>query len=68
MKTLDVTSVIERKRNGLPRFVCIPMSKADPWKLKATTTVDVTLNGVDIGRRSLKRWDESQLLVCGSYQ
>lgn len=58
MKIINVTSVIEHKRNGLPRFVCIPMSKVDLWKLKATSTVEVTLNGVDIGRRSLKRWDD----------
>jgi hypothetical protein len=34
------------------------MSKVDPWKIKGTTTVEVTMNGVDIGRRSLKRWDD----------
>jgi hypothetical protein len=56
MKTLNVTSTIEHKRKGLPRFVCIPMSRVDPWKLQGTTTVEVTMNGVNIGRRSLKRW------------
>jgi hypothetical protein len=34
------------------------MAKVDPWKLQGTTTVEVTLNGVNIGRRSLKRWDD----------
>ena len=34
------------------------MDKVDPWRLQGTTTVEVTINGVDIGRRSLKRWDE----------
>jgi len=34
------------------------MSKVDPWKLQGTTTVEVTINGVNIGRRSLKRWDD----------
>ncbi len=58
MKTLNVTSTIEHKHEGLPRFVCIPMSKVDPWKLQGTTTVEVTMNGVNIGRRSLKRWDD----------
>ena len=57
MKTLNVTSTIEHKHKDLPRFVCIPMSKVDPWKLQGTTTVEVTMNGADIGRRSLKRWD-----------
>jgi hypothetical protein len=58
MKILNVTSSIEHKHEGLPRFICIPMSKVDPWKLQGTTTVEVTMNGVDIGRRSLKRWDD----------
>jgi hypothetical protein len=58
MNTLNVTSTIEHKHEGLPRFVCIPMSKVDPWKLQGTTTVEVTMNGVNIGRRSLKRWDD----------
>jgi len=34
------------------------MSQVDPWKLQGTTTVEVTMNGVDIGRRCLKRWDD----------
>jgi hypothetical protein len=58
MKTLNLTSVIERKYGGLPRFVCIPISQVDPWRLQGTTTVEVTMNGVNIGRRSLKRWDD----------
>ena len=58
MKTLDFTSTIEHKHEGLPRFVCVPMAKVDPWKLHGTTTVEVTMNGVNIGRRSLKRWDD----------
>jgi hypothetical protein len=58
MKTLDITSTIERKHENLPRFVCIPMKEVDRWKLQTTTTVEVTMNGVNIGRRSLKRWDD----------
>jgi hypothetical protein len=34
------------------------MKKVDPWKLQGTTTVEVTMNGVNIGRRSLKRWED----------
>ena len=30
----------------------------DPWKLTGTTTVEGTINDTDLGRRSLKRWDE----------
>src|SRR5882672_12263337 len=58
MKTLNVIATIEHKHKGLPRFVCVPMSEVDPWKLSRTTTVEVNMNGVEIGRRSLKRWDD----------
>src|SRR4030095_2542612 len=58
MKPLNVTSTIEHKHEGLPRFVCIPVSKVDPWKLQGTTTVELTMNGVNVGRRRLKRWDD----------
>jgi hypothetical protein len=36
----------------------VPISKVDPWKLQGTTTVEVTTNGVNVGRRSLKRWGD----------
>ncbi len=58
MKTLNVTSTIEHKHEGLPRFVCIPMKKVDPWQLTGTTTVDLSINDVNVGRRSLKCWDD----------
>jgi len=57
MKILKATSIIEHKHEGLPRFVCIPIAEVDPWKLQSTTTVEVTINGVNVGRRRLKRWD-----------
>lgn len=58
MKPITATSTIEHKHERLPRFVCIPMSRIDPWKLAGTTTVEVTINRVNIGRRSLKRWED----------
>jgi hypothetical protein len=58
MKSLNVISTIEHKHEGLPRFVCIPMKKVDPLGLNGTTTVDLTINGIGVGRRSLKRWDD----------
>jgi hypothetical protein len=57
-KPINVTALVERKYEQFPRFVCIPLAKVAPWKLDATTTVEGTINGVDIGRRSLKRWDD----------
>ena len=58
MKTLSVTSTIEHKHEGLPRFVCIPMEAVDSLRLTGTTTVELSINGVKVGRRSLKRWDD----------
>ena len=57
-ESVEVTTVVEHKHEGLPRFVCIPLDKVAAWNLDATTTVEGTINGVDIGRRSLKRWDD----------
>lgn len=56
--TLNLTSVIEHQHVGLPRFVCIPLDAVAPWKLDTTTTVEGQINGVEIGRRSLKRWED----------
>jgi SAM-dependent methyltransferase len=53
---LVLRTVIERKSAGLPRFVVVPSEVVAPWRLGATTVVDVTLNGRPIGRRSLKHW------------
>jgi hypothetical protein len=58
MKPLNVISTIEHKHEGLPRFVCIPLKEISPWNLAATTTVELCINGVNVGRRSLKRWDD----------
>ena len=47
---------MERKADGLPRYVVVPAELVAPWKLEATTPVEVTLGDVSVGRRSLKRW------------
>jgi hypothetical protein len=56
-KSLKVTATVEGKYEQFPRFVCIPLASVSPWKLEGTTTIECTINGVEIGRRSLKRWD-----------
>jgi len=58
MKTLSVIATIEHKHEGLPRFVCLPEKDIAPWKLKATTTVELSINNIKVGRRTLKHWDE----------
>ncbi|HSS18483.1 MAG TPA: YdeI/OmpD-associated family protein [Pyrinomonadaceae bacterium] len=55
---VNVTATVEHKYEGLPRFICIPLSKVAPWKITATTTVEGEINGLALGRRSLKHWDD----------
>ncbi|HET6974713.1 MAG TPA: YdeI/OmpD-associated family protein [Pyrinomonadaceae bacterium] len=58
MKEITVSSKVIRHQPQFSRLVTIPLEKIAPWKLDATTTVEGTINGIELGRRSLKRWDE----------
>ena len=51
-----VRTEVERKDPSLPRFVVVPAARVAAWKLQETTVVEVALEGVPLGRRSLKRW------------
>lgn len=51
---------IERKHARMPAFVVVPATRVARWKISATTTVEGTLDGVALGRRSLKRWDDER--------
>lgn len=53
-----IESTVERKDPSLPRFVVVPDDAVADWRLEGTTMVDVTIDGTDVGRRSLKRWRE----------
>ena len=57
-KQISVVTKVIRHNPQFSRLVTIPLEEIEPWKLKGTTTVEGTINGVDLGRRSLKRWDE----------
>jgi predicted DNA-binding antitoxin AbrB/MazE fold protein len=57
-KEITVTSTVIRHNSQFSRLVTIPLDKIEPWKLTGTTTVEGTINDVELGRRSLKRWDE----------
>jgi hypothetical protein len=63
MGELEARVAIERKHEGMAAFVVVPASKVAPWKLSATTTVEGTLDGIPLGRRSLHRWDERRWFV-----
>ena len=60
MKEIVVTSKVIRHHPQFARLVTIPLEKVAAWKLTSTTTVEGTINGIDLGRRSLKRWDERE--------
>ena len=60
---LDVSATIERKQPRLPRFVVIPASSVAPWKISQTTTVEGTINSHDLGRRSIKKWDNDRWFI-----
>lgn len=59
-KTLTCSVQIERHDPGLPRYVVVPSSVVRPWRLEGTTVVEGTLDGTDLGRRTMKRWDEER--------
>jgi hypothetical protein len=61
--SIQLTAVIARKDPRLPRFVVVPSSAIDAWKLTQTTVVEGTMNGHDLGRRSMKKWDERRWFI-----
>jgi hypothetical protein len=61
--TIRVTAVVERKHAELPRFVVVPSKAVASWGLERTTVVEGTLNSVEMGRRTIKRWDEQRSFI-----
>ena len=59
-KEITVTSKVIRHNPQFSRLVTIPLDTIEPWKLTGTTTVEGTINDTDLGRRSLKRWDDRE--------
>ena len=57
-KQISVVTRVIKHNPEFCRLVTIPLEAVEPWKLSGTTTVEGTINGTDLGRRSLKRWDE----------
>lgn len=65
-KKVSVVSLlceVERKDRRLPRFMVVPAQLLDEWKLDGTTVIEATVNGVAVGRRSLKKWDDDRWFV-----
>src|SRR6476661_4403786 len=57
-KQIKVTSIVIRHNPQFSRLVTIPLDVIAPWKIEHTTVIEGTINGVHLGRRSLKRWDD----------
>jgi len=60
---IEITAIIARKDPRLPRFVVVPSEAVEAWKLAETTTITGSLNGREMGRRSLKKWDDRRWFV-----
>lgn len=54
---------IERKSADLPAYVTVPAARVAAWGIETTTTVEGSLGGVPLGRRSLKRWDSARWFI-----
>jgi len=57
-REIRLTSTVIRHNPQFSRLVTIPLDKVAPWKLNETTIVEGSINEVELGRRSLKRWDD----------
>ena len=57
-KEITVTAKVIRHNPQFSRLVTIPLDKIEPWRLTGTTTVEGTIDETDLGRRSLKLWEE----------
>jgi hypothetical protein len=56
-KHITVTSTVSRHHPQFSRLVTIPLAAISPWKLSDTTVIEGTINATELGRRSMKRWD-----------
>ena len=63
MAAVTIEALVERKQAKLPAFLVLPAARLAKWKLAGTTTIEGTLDGVPLGRRSLKRWDEARWFI-----
>jgi hypothetical protein len=57
-KQVRVASTVIRHYPQFNRLVTIPLETIASWELEHTTVIEGTINGIDLGRRRLKRWDD----------
>ncbi len=61
--SLGLMAKIQRKDSKLPRFIVVPSMLVNDWGVEENTTIEGQLNGVELGRRSLKRWDDQRWFI-----
>jgi hypothetical protein len=66
MQPVTLEVLLEKKHPDMAAFVVVPASAVAAWGLSATTTVEGSLDGIPLGRRSLHRWDADGMPVCAS--
>ena len=57
-KQLILTSTVTRHNPQFSRLITIPFDVVAPWKLTGTTVIEGTINDTELGRRTIKRWDD----------
>jgi hypothetical protein len=62
-KSLGLMAKIQRKDPKLPRFIVLPSMLVSDWGVEENIIVIGELNGVDMGRRQLKRWDGERWFI-----
>jgi bacteriocin resistance YdeI/OmpD-like protein len=55
---IALTSIVIRHHPQFSRLVTIPLEVISPWNLSGTTVIEGTINDTQLGRRTLKRWDD----------
>ncbi len=61
--SLGLMAKLQRKDPKLPRFIVVPSMLVSDWGVENNVTIVGELNGVDLGRRSLKRWDADRWFI-----
>jgi len=57
-KQITIISTVSRHHPQFSRLVTISLDVVAPWKLSDTTVIEGTINDTELGRRSMKRWDD----------
>ena len=61
--SIGLMAKIQRKDSKLPRFIVVPSMLVEGWAIQENVTIQGQLNGVELGQRSLKRWDADRWFI-----